>query len=70
MTKLNPSGEDTPRHICVILAEEIVRILDDSGATEQEKIVAVQIAQSLVSVSRGSLAISSERDPFEPGLSH
>jgi hypothetical protein len=49
---------NSQRYISIILAEQIIELLDNSGATEIEKIVAVEVAQKIVYVSRGSLSTS------------
>jgi len=42
-------------HISIILAEKILTILNESGASEPEKMVSLDIAKSLVPVTAGSL---------------
>ena len=44
------------RYLSLILGEKIIALLDESGATETEKLCALGVAQSLVPVSRNSMA--------------
>ncbi len=53
-------------HISVILAEKIVRLLDDSGASEVEKSIAVDIAKALIPVCRNSVHSVSDEQATDP----
>lgn len=55
------------------LADKIIRLLDESGATEIEKLATVDVVRCLVPLSRGSVANSplrpSESEPTQPEYS-
>jgi hypothetical protein len=43
-----------------MLAEKIIEMLDESGATEVQKLAALDVARAIVPVSMGSLHASGE----------
>lgn len=43
------------KHISILLAEQILELLHNSGASEIEKLVALSIAKTVVPVAIGSL---------------
>ncbi len=54
-------------HICLILAEKIIKVLEESGATEVERLTAVDIARAMVTVSNASLHSKSQDQAISGG---
>ena len=54
-------------HICLILAEKIIKVLEESGATEVERLTAVDIARAMVPVSSASLHSKSQDQVISDG---
>lgn len=48
------------KYLSLILAEKIIEMLDESGATEVQKLAALDAAKAIVPVSAGSSHISAE----------
>ena len=52
--------------LSMLLAEQILRLLDDSGAREVEKLAALDIARAIVPVSLGSLHSKTQGQEASP----
>jgi hypothetical protein len=48
------------KYISMILADKIIKLLEDSGASESQKMAALQIARAVVPVSDGSSCSTSD----------
>jgi hypothetical protein len=48
------------RYLSLILAEKIVALLDESGATECQKLAALDAAKAIVPVSLGAICTMAE----------
>lgn len=56
------------KYISLILAEKIVQLLDESGATEVQKVAAIEAARAIIPTTAGSAHANAvereERPPF------
>lgn len=55
-------GKESPKpmkHICLMLAEKVMMLFEEAGASEIERLVALDIARALVPVAPGSLSATS-----------
>ncbi len=50
------------KYLSMILAEKLLQVLDESGASEIQKLVALQVARAVVPVSTGSVCAIYEEE--------
>ena len=48
------------KYLSLILAEKVIEILEESGATEVQKLAALDIARAIVPASKGSAHFNAE----------